>query len=109
LAIQPLKINQLLHYQGLVYIGGNLVYLYGAKIFIKSENRYDILIIASFNKPDQAILNYKDRWQIETMFKAMKTSGFNLEDTHLTDLERISTLIALISIAFVWVYRIGID
>jgi hypothetical protein len=39
------------------------------------------------------------------MFRAMKTSGFNLEDTHLTDLERISKLIALIAVAFVWVYR----
>jgi len=104
-----LKVNQSMHYQGLVSIGGNLVYLSGNKTFIKSENKYDTLIIASFNKQDQAIINYKERWQIETMFKAMKTSGFNLEDTHLTDLERISKLIALISIAFVWVYRIGID
>ena len=79
------------------------------KTFIKSENKYDILIIASFNKQDQAIINYKERWQIETMFRAMKTSGFNLEDTHLTDLERISKLIALVAVAFVWVYRIGLD
>lgn len=104
-----LKVNQSLHYKGLVYIGDNLVYLSGVKTFIKSENRNDIMIIASFSKQDQAIVNYKERWQIETMFKAMKTSGFNLEDTHLTDLERISKLIALISIAFVWVYRIGLD
>jgi len=104
-----LRVNQSLHYQGLVHIGDNLVYLSGVKTFIKSENRHDILIIASFNKQDQAIINYKERWQIETMFKAMKTSGFNMEDTHLTDLERISKLIALIAVAFVWVYRVGID
>ena len=101
--------NQSLHYNGLVYVGENLVYLSGVKTFIKSENKYDTLIIASFNKQDQAIINYKERWQIETMFRAMKTSGFNLEDTHLTDLERISKLLAVIAIAFVWVYRIGID
>lgn len=104
-----LKVNQSFHYKGLVYIGNNLVYLSGIKTFIKSENRCDTLIIASFNKQDQAIINYKERWQIETMFRAMKTSGFNMEDTHLTDLERISKLIALIAVAFVWVYRIGID
>ena len=104
-----LKVNQSLNYDGLVYIGKNLVYLSGSKSFIKSENRNDTLIIASFNKQDQAFLNYKERWQIETMFRAMKTSGFNLEDTHLTDLERISKLIALIAVAFVWVYRVGID
>ncbi|MGM0496186.1 MAG: IS4 family transposase [Bacillota bacterium] len=104
-----LKVNQSLNYNGLVYVGENLVYLSGVKSFIRSENRYDILIIASFNKQDQAFINYKERWQIETMFKAMKTSGFNLEDSHLTDLERISKLIALITVAFVWVYRVGID
>lgn len=104
-----LKINQSHHHNGLVYVGNNLVYLSGVKTFIKSENKQDILIIASFNKQDQAIINYKERWQIETMFKAMKTSGFNMEDTHLTDLDRISKLIALIAIAFVWIYRVGID
>jgi len=43
------------------------------------------------------------------MFRAMKKSGFNLEDTHLTDLERISKLIALVTVAFVWGYRVGLD
>ena len=100
-----LKVNQSLNYNGLVYVGENLVYLSGVKSFVRSENRCDLLIIASFNKQDQAFINYRERWQIETMFRAMKTSGFNLEDTHLTDLERISKLIALITVAFVWVYR----
>lgn len=104
-----LKINQSTDYKGLVYIGENLVYLSGSKSFIRKENRCDLLIIASFSKQDQAFANYKERWQIETMFRAMKTSGFNLEDTHLTDLERISKLIAVIAVAFVWVYRVGID
>ena len=104
-----LKVNQSLNYHGLVYVGNNLVYLSGVKSFVRSEKQYDILIIASFCKQDQALINYKERWQIETMFRAMKTSGFNIEDTHLTDLERISKLIALIAVAFVWVYRIGID
>lgn len=85
------------------------MYLSGIKSFIKTENRTDLLIVASFNKQDQAFINYKERWQIETMFRAMKTSGFNLEDTHLSDLVRISKLIALVAIAFVWAYRAGID
>jgi hypothetical protein len=39
----------------------------------------------------------------------MKSSGFNMEDTHLTDLDRISTLVAIVAIAFVWAYLAGID
>ena len=38
----------------------------------------------------------------------MKTSGFNLEDTHLTDIDRIEKLVALITIAFCWAYLVGI-
>jgi hypothetical protein len=38
----------------------------------------------------------------------LKTSGFNIEDTNLTDIERISKLMALVLIAFAWVYKAGI-
>jgi hypothetical protein len=51
---------------------------------------------------------YKERWQEETSFKALKSSGFNIEDTHLTDLDRIRKLFALVLVAFAWVYKAGI-
>jgi len=38
----------------------------------------------------------------------MKTSGFNTEDTHLTDLERLEKLFALVINAFTWAYLTGI-
>lgn len=38
----------------------------------------------------------------------MKSSGFNIEDTHLTHLERIERLFAVMIIAFVWAYLVGI-
>lgn len=50
---------------------------------------------------------YKYRWQIETMFKAFKSSGFNMEDTHITDTLRLETLFSVMSIAFVIAYDIG--
>ena len=68
----------------------------------------ELQIIVSFNKPDRAQALYKERWQIESAFKALKTSGFNIEDTHLTDIERVSKLLSLVLIAFAWVYRVGI-
>jgi len=51
---------------------------------------------------------YRERWQIETMFKAFKSSGFNLEETHLTDTGRLSKMIGVICVAFIWAYRAGI-
>ena len=66
------------------------------------------MIIVSFNKPEQAQISYKDRWQIETCFKAMKSSGFDIEKTHLQDIGRIEKLTLIVMIAFVWCYKIGI-
>lgn len=75
---------------------------------MNKENVPELQIIVSFNKPDTAQTTYKDRWQIESAFKALKTSGFNIEDTHLTDIERVSKLLSLVLIAFPWVYKAGI-
>jgi len=102
-----LKINQYEFFHGIVSVNGQLCYLSGSKV----KNRQcvpELQIIVSFNKPDEAQSLYKERWQIETAFKALKTSGFNIEDTHLTDIIRIKKLFALVLIAFVWAYKAGI-
>jgi len=43
----------------------------------------ELQLIISYNKPNLADDLYKERWQIETVFRALKSSGFNIEDTHL--------------------------
>jgi hypothetical protein len=65
------------------------------------------LIVVSFNKPEQALEYYAKRWQIETLFRGLKSSGFNLEDTHVTSLDRLEKLVMLVMIAFVWCYKVG--
>lgn len=102
-----LKNNEFLHYQRIVRIGTQLCYISGCRANTR-DNGSDFLIIVSFNKPEQAQINYKDRWQIETCFKAMKTSGFDIEKTHLQDITRIEKLTLIVMIAFVWCYKIGI-
>ncbi len=88
--------------------------VYGVPVYISAVKRknekgeIEIVIIISDNYDDNAVLQYKVRWQIETMFKAFKTNGFNIEDSHLTNLDRISKLIALLSIAYTWAYIVGI-
>lgn len=62
----------------------------------------DFLIMASFNKPEQAMIYYEQRWQIETLFTGSKSSEFNIEDTHVTDLARLEKLFLLTMIAVVW-------
>jgi hypothetical protein len=44
----------------------------------------------------------------DCFFKALKSSRFNIEDTHLTEMERISKLFALVIVAFGWAFKVGI-
>lgn len=99
-----LKKGEFLHYKRIVKMGTQLCYISGCK----ETNNGEFLIIVSFNKPEQAQLNYKERWQIETCFKAMKSSGFDIEKTHLSEIERIEKLTLLVMVAFVWCYKVGI-
>ena len=102
-----LQINQYEFHHGIVYVNGQLCYLSASKVKNK-DGIPELQIIASFNKPDEAHSYYKERWQLESAFKALKTSGFNIEDTHLTDLDRIEKLFALVLVAFIWAYKAGI-
>jgi len=49
----------------------------------------------------------KKRWQIETLFKAFKSSGFNIENTHVSDQKRLEKLFLIVMITLVWCYKIG--
>lgn len=102
-----LKVNQCAFYHKIVRVKGQLGYLSASKVLNK-QGVPELQIIISFNKPGNAQTLYKERWQIESAFKALKTSGFNIEDTHLTDIERIRKLLTLGLIAFAWVYKAGI-
>mgnify|MGYP001098154636 CR=1 FL=1 len=99
--------NQHLFYRRIVKVKGQLCYLSASKVANK-KGLPEFQIIVSYSKPEEANALYRERWQVETAFKALKTSGFNIEETHLTDLERIRKLFALVLLAFAWVYKAGI-
>ena len=69
-------------------VNGQLCYLSASKVK-KKEGKPELPIIISFQEPEKAKQIYKERWQIETAFKALKSSGFNIEDSHLTDIKTI--------------------
>jgi hypothetical protein len=67
----------------------------------------ELVIIVTPLEPQTAISDYKERWQIETLFGCLKTRGFRFEATHMTNPERIDRLMAYLTIAFVWAHIIG--
>ena len=82
-------------------IWGMAVYVVGARL------KDDYLIVITDHHPHAALDDYRQRWQIETLFACLKSRGFNFEATHLTDPERISKLLAILTLAFCWCYRLG--
>jgi len=105
LLAQPL--NQVYFHPKSVSLDGTPVYFSGVK-YVGQNGKIDYLVLVSYNRDDLGLDIYKNRWQIETMFRAFKSAGFNLENTHVTDCDRLDTLVKVISIAFIWSYNIGI-
>ena len=51
------------------------------------------------NNQQDALEIYKERWQIEIAFRALNSSGFNIDGTHLTGIERIEKLLVTVALA----------
>ena len=67
----------------------------------------ELLIVVTQQAVETAITDYGKRWSIETRFGILKSRGFNLEDTHLKEMERLSKLVALLTLAMCWALRVG--
>ena len=74
-------------------------------VAIKRKDEY--MIIATNIKQEKALDYYKRRWEIETLFSAFKMRGFNLEETHLSENKKIDSMVAILSLAFVWCHVVG--
>jgi hypothetical protein len=83
--------------------------LWGHQVYVAALRLedYSLLVIATQSDPQSAIADYAKRWGIETLFGIFKTRGFCLESTHLTDAERLSKLLGLLSLALCWVILTG--
>lgn len=102
-----LKLGECKHLSGIYYVNGQPCYLSGSKIKDK-EGKPELQILVSYCNAEESLEMYKQRWQIETMFKGLKSSGFNIEDSHVRIQERMANLFAIVMIAYVWCYLVGI-
>jgi len=77
------------------------------RIVIKRLADGELLALASRTGPARTLEQYRKRWKIETLFAALKTRGFNLEATHITKPAKLSTLVALLTLAAAFAYKAG--
>ena len=84
-------------------------WIWGRCVYVSALRLDDgeLLVIVSPDSSPTAICEYGKRWGIETLFGMFKTRGFCLESTHFTDPQRLSKLLALMSLALCWAVKMG--
>ena len=92
------------------YVSPKRCTVFGLRLYlaVTKSSEGELVVLACNAAPDQALARYAQRWGTETLFAALKTRGFNLEDTHLTDPKRLDRLLALLALAFTWAFLVGI-
>lgn len=93
-----------------VYVSPKRCTVFGLRLYlaVTKSTEGELVVLACNAAPDRALRRYAQRWGTETLFAALKTRGFNLEDTHLTDPKRLDKLLALLALAFTWAHLVGI-
>ncbi|SCA62945.1 hypothetical protein SCG7086_AG_00090 [Chlamydiales bacterium SCGC AG-110-P3] len=68
-----------------------------------ARNDAGALMILVSNVDDRAVFKrYLKRWSIETLFKYLKTHGFNLEDTRVSKSAGLEGLFFILTLAVTW-------
>jgi len=85
------------------------VVVYGVRLRVLATRNTggEVLYLAYSGQAKQNLHRYAARWNTENLFAALKSRGFNLEDTGLTHATRVSTLLLVVSLAFVWACLTG--
>lgn len=83
--------------------------IFGHELYVAGQNSTskDSFVLVSNLPLSKGRIFYAQRWGIEVFFAACKKRGFNFEDTHVTKLNRLSKLMFLVALAFIWSIRTG--
>ncbi len=98
-----------------VYVCPKRCLVFGLRLYVAvtKSKEGELVVLVCNAEPDKALLRYSRRWEIETLFSALKTRGFNLEDTHMTSAKRLDNLLALLALAscalegITWAHLVG--
>ena len=80
----------------------------GGNAWIKKTGEGDYLFLFGNISPNFMGQIYRKRWTIETIFQNLKSRGFDLSSTHLTNVEKVKTLIGFCSLAYALCLSMGI-
>lgn len=66
-----------------------------------------IFLVTNLELAQEACWWYKKRFRIETFFSDQKSRGFHLHQSHLTDPDRLATLMIAACLAYLWIVYLG--
>jgi hypothetical protein len=75
----------------------------------KIKRKAFLAIVTNCKDTDGILSVYKNRWSIEVFFQSLKGRGFNLEMTHISDPIEILKLFALLCMAFILSFVVGLE
>ncbi|MFC5601642.1 IS4 family transposase, partial [Deinococcus cellulosilyticus] len=78
------------------------VYGVTCRVLASKSLKGELLFLAYAGRHELALKTYRLRWNAENLHSALKTRGFHLEDSGLHFPERVSTLLGVLSLTFVW-------
>lgn len=83
---------------------GHTVYFSGTR-----SKAGELVIIMTNQKrsPEKILSQYRNRWSIEELFRKLKTSGFNWENTHMKKSERLVSLLIILGFALLIAFLMG--
>ena len=67
----------------------------------------ELLIVVTNRPAHNALATYRKRWAIECLFADTKTKGFNIEDTRITNTNKLSLLMGIVALAVAWASKVG--
>jgi Transposase DDE domain len=81
----------------------------GQQLFVMGVRlpKGEYVIVCAPDESGALLEEYARRWEVETLFGCLKSRGFCLEATHVTDPERLRKLLALVALAFCWAHVVG--
>jgi hypothetical protein len=109
LVARDLRIGQKMILKGKWHLGQNEIDASPpVRIVIMRLESGELLSLATDKKPKTALARYRKRWKIETLFAALKTRGFNLEATHITNPKKLALLVGVLALASAVAYKVGL-
>jgi len=86
-----------------------MIAAYNLVIVAKRLKQEFVVICSNHQNPEAILKTYRKRWDIERCFNNMKSQGFNLENTHMTSLDRLTKLMCVVAVAILVANLMGLN